>query len=34
MVKWLDNKGPEGLVAYRKEKNSESLDGLPGIGNA
>ncbi len=34
MVKWVDNKGPEGLVAYRKEKNSESLDGLPGMENA
>ena len=26
-----DKRGPEGLVAYRAEKNRESLDGLPGL---
>src|SRR5579863_1685106 len=30
---WARNKGSEGLVQYRKEKNSKSLDGLPGITN-
>ena len=28
MKKWVDHKGEEALVAYRKEKNSKSLDGL------
>lgn len=27
--KWAQNKGPEGLEEYRKEKNRLSLDGLP-----
>lgn len=27
--RWADNKGPDGLVAYRAEKNVCSLDGLP-----
>jgi hypothetical protein len=27
--KWADNRGPEGLAAYRAEKNQISLDGLP-----
>lgn len=27
--KWAANKGPEGLEAYKKEKNLSSLDGLP-----
>ena len=26
---WADNKGPEGLVAYRANNNHLSLDGLP-----
>lgn len=26
-----DKKGPEGLAAYRVEKNSHSIDGLPGL---
>jgi hypothetical protein len=28
-VKWAENKGEEGLKAYREEKNRISLDGLP-----
>lgn len=27
--KWAEKKGPEGLTAYKKEKNLVSLDGLP-----
>ena len=27
--KWAEQKGPEGLVAYRAEKNATSHDGLP-----
>ena len=27
--KWAENKGPEGLEAYRQEKNRISIDGLP-----
>ncbi len=28
---WAERKGPEGIVAYRAEKNAASIDGLPGI---
>ena len=28
---WSQKKGPEGLVAYRAERNAVSLDGLPGL---
>jgi hypothetical protein len=28
---WAQNRGPEGLVRYRAEKNAVSLDGLPGL---
>jgi predicted pyridoxine 5'-phosphate oxidase superfamily flavin-nucleotide-binding protein len=28
---WARHKGPEGLKAYRAEKNRRSLDGLPGL---
>jgi hypothetical protein len=28
---WARKKGPEGLQAYRKEKNRRSIDGLPGL---
>jgi hypothetical protein len=31
MTKWAEKKGPEGLVAYQREKNARSLDGLPGV---
>jgi hypothetical protein len=29
LVKWADNKGDDGLQAYRAEKNVCSIDGLP-----
>ncbi|HEX2852109.1 MAG TPA: pyridoxamine 5'-phosphate oxidase family protein [Opitutaceae bacterium] len=29
LVKWAEHKGPEGLVAYRAQKNRRSIDGLP-----
>ena len=28
---WARHKGPEGLKAYRQEKNRISIDGLPGV---
>ena len=28
---WAEEKGPEGLVAYREDKNARSLDGLPSL---
>jgi predicted pyridoxine 5'-phosphate oxidase superfamily flavin-nucleotide-binding protein len=28
---WARNRGPEKLKTYRKEKNSHSIDGLPGL---
>jgi len=28
--RWTESKGAEGLVAYRAQKNRESIDGLPG----
>jgi hypothetical protein len=28
---WATDKGPEGLRRYRRERNSASLDGLPGL---
>jgi hypothetical protein len=31
MAAWASKKGPDGLQAYRQEKNSRSIDGLPGI---
>ncbi len=29
---WARHRGPEGLKAYRQEKNRRSIDGLPGVG--
>ncbi len=29
--RWAINKGDEGLIQYRREKNSHSIDGLPGF---
>jgi hypothetical protein len=29
LVDWAEKKGPEGLAAYRAEKNANSIDGLP-----
>lgn len=31
LTRWSQSKGPEGLAAYRKDKNGRSIDGLPGI---
>jgi hypothetical protein len=31
LTAWTRNRGPERLKAYRKEKNSHSVDGLPGL---
>lgn len=28
---WTEKQGPDGLVAYRAQKNAVSLDGLPGL---
>lgn len=29
LVRWAENKGPEGLEAYRVRNNASSIDGLP-----
>jgi hypothetical protein len=29
LIKWADRKGDEGLAAYKLEKNTHSIDGLP-----
>jgi Pyridoxamine 5'-phosphate oxidase len=31
LVRWAENKTPEKLVAYREDKNSVSIDGLPSL---
>jgi Pyridoxamine 5'-phosphate oxidase len=31
LVEWAEARGPEGLVAYRAEKNAASIDGLRGL---
>ena len=31
LVDWADRKGPDGVVAYRAERNAASIDGLPGL---
>ncbi|HTN87506.1 MAG TPA: pyridoxamine 5'-phosphate oxidase family protein [Sorangium sp.] len=31
LSKWAERKGPEGLSRYRLEKNTRSIDGLPGL---
>ena len=31
LTTWARNKGPEGLITYRREKNAVSLDGLSGL---
>jgi hypothetical protein len=31
LLEWAARKGPDGVVAYRAERNSESIDGLPGL---
>jgi hypothetical protein len=32
LPKFAERRGPDGLVAYRAEKNAVSIDGLPGLG--
>ena len=34
LVRWAETKGEEGLAAFRAERNTVSLDGLPGIAAA
>ena len=29
MIRWANNRGEDGLLTYRAEKNAESIDGLP-----
>ena len=29
LVRWAEQKGEDGVAAYRREKNAESMDGLP-----
>ena len=31
VFRWAQKKGPEGLKAYKREKNRRSIDGLPGL---
>lgn len=31
LMRWAESKGPEGLEAYRAERNASSLDGLPAL---
>jgi hypothetical protein len=31
LIEWADRKGPDGLDAYRSEKNATSIDGLPAL---
>ena len=31
--KWAEKRGAEGIAAYKKERNRQSLDGLPGLRN-
>ncbi len=31
LTEWAERQGPEGLQAYRAEKNVRSIDGLPGL---
>jgi hypothetical protein len=34
LPRWAQTKGPQGLHAYRREKNSRSIDGLPSLAAA
>jgi hypothetical protein len=34
MDRWAEKKGPEGVAAYRREKNQLSIDGIPGYKKA
>jgi predicted pyridoxine 5'-phosphate oxidase superfamily flavin-nucleotide-binding protein len=31
LLEWAERRGPDGLVAYRAEKNAVSIDGLPAL---
>jgi hypothetical protein len=31
MDRWLENKGRDGVLVYHRERNAESLDGLPAL---
>jgi hypothetical protein len=31
LVRWSENKGDDGVVAFQQENNRQSLDGLPGV---
>jgi hypothetical protein len=31
LVRWAESRGADGLMSYRREKNAQSLDGLPGL---
>jgi hypothetical protein len=31
LTTWAESKGIAGLAQYREEKNSKSIDGLPGL---
>lgn len=31
LLKWAEQKGPEGVLEYQQDKNLKSLDGLPGL---
>jgi hypothetical protein len=31
LIRWAEQKGPDGLVEYRQQKNAKSLNGLPGL---
>jgi len=31
LLQWAERKGPDAIRAYREERNSASIDGLPGL---
>jgi hypothetical protein len=31
LTQWAERKGPDGVAAYRRERNARSIDGLPGV---
>ena len=31
LVDWADRKGPDGIAAYQRDNNTQSLDGLPAL---
>jgi predicted pyridoxine 5'-phosphate oxidase superfamily flavin-nucleotide-binding protein len=34
MLRWIENKGRDGILAYQAEQNATSVDGLPGVSAA